>query len=74
MSHLKTRAALQIGKQEDLDVIALDDALNALGQFDAYKAKVVELRFFAAFNFEETAEVLKVSAVTVSRDWSTARA
>jgi len=61
-------------KQKDVDVVALDDALTALAQFDERKAKVVELRFFGGLNFDETAEVLKVSAVTVARDWSTARA
>jgi RNA polymerase sigma factor (TIGR02999 family) len=61
-------------KGKTLDVVALDDALNALAQIDARKAQVVELRFFGGLNFDETAEVLKVSAVTVSRDWSTARA
>jgi RNA polymerase sigma factor (TIGR02999 family) len=65
---------LEQGKGGDLDVIALDDAMKALAQFDPRKAKVVELRFFAGLNFEETAEVLKVSALTVARDWSTARA
>jgi RNA polymerase sigma factor (TIGR02999 family) len=61
-------------KGRDLDVVALDDALKALAQIDARKAQVVELRFFGGLNSEETAEVLKVSAVTVTRDWSTARA
>jgi len=65
---------LEQGKGRDLDVVALDDALKALAQIDARKAQVVELRFFGGLNFEETAEVLEVSAVTVARDWSTARA
>lgn len=65
---------LEQGKGRNLDVIALDDALKALAQIDARKAQVVELRFFGGLNFDETAEVLKVSAVTVARDWSTARA
>jgi RNA polymerase sigma-70 factor (ECF subfamily) len=65
---------LEPGKSRDVDVVALDDALNALAQIDPRKAQVVELRFFGGLNFEETAEVLKVSAVTVGRDWSTARA
>jgi RNA polymerase sigma factor (TIGR02999 family) len=65
---------LEQGKGRNLDVVALDDALKALSQIDARKAQVVELRFFGGLNSEETAEVLKVSAVTVARDWSTARA
>jgi RNA polymerase sigma factor (sigma-70 family) len=55
-------------------VVVLDDALKALAELDPRKAKVVELRFFGGLTFAETAEVLDVSAVTVSRDWSTARA
>jgi RNA polymerase sigma-70 factor (ECF subfamily) len=52
----------------------LDDAIRALAEVDERKAQVVELRFFGGLSVEETAEVLKVSAVTVMRDWSTARA
>jgi RNA polymerase sigma factor (sigma-70 family) len=55
-------------------VVLLDDALKALAELDPRKAKVVELRFFGGLTFAETAEVLDVSPVTVSRDWSTARA
>jgi RNA polymerase sigma factor (TIGR02999 family) len=62
------------GRDGDFDVIALDDALKTLAQIDPRKAQVVELRFFGGLNFEETAEVLKVSAITAQRDWSTARA
>jgi len=62
------------GDQKDVDVVALDDALTALAKFDARKAQVVEMRFFGGLNFDETAEVLKISAATVARDWSTARA
>jgi RNA polymerase sigma-70 factor, ECF subfamily len=61
-------------RKKDVDVVALDDALNALAGIDARKAQVVELRFFGGLNFDETAEVLKVSAATVARDWTTARA
>jgi RNA polymerase sigma factor (TIGR02999 family) len=65
---------LEQGKGRDLDLIALDDALRELAKIDPRKAQVVELRFFGGLNFDETAEVLKVSAITVARDWSTARA
>ena len=50
------------------------DALRALARFDFRKAQVVELRFFGGLSVEESAEVLKVSPITVMRDWSTARA
>jgi len=53
--------------------IALDDALNALAQFDLRKARVIELRFFGGLSVDETAEVLNVSPDTVLRDWRLAR-
>ena len=56
------------------DLVALDDAMKALAEIDPRKEQVVELRFFGGLSVEETAEVLKVSAVTVMRDWSTAKA
>jgi len=56
------------------DFVALDDAMDALAQFDPRKVQVVEMRFFGGLSVEETAEVLKVSPVTVMRDWSTAKA
>jgi RNA polymerase sigma-70 factor, ECF subfamily len=55
------------------ELIALDDALNALAQIDPRKARVIELRFFAGLSVEETAEVLRVSVDTVFRDWRLAR-
>jgi len=60
------------GRPENL--VELDDAMQALAHIDPRKAQVVELRFFGGLSVEETAEVLKVSPVTVMRDWSTARA
>jgi RNA polymerase sigma factor (TIGR02999 family) len=56
------------------DLVALDDALNELARLDARKVQVVEMRFFGGLTAEETAEVLKVSTVTVRRDWSMAKA
>jgi RNA polymerase sigma factor (TIGR02999 family) len=58
----------------DIDLVALDDALTSLSRMDARKGKIVELRFFGGLSVEETAEVLKVSAETVTRDWRLARA
>jgi RNA polymerase sigma factor (TIGR02999 family) len=55
------------------DVVALDDALNALAAFDQRKSQVIELRFFGGLTAEETAEVLKVSPDTVLRDWKLAK-
>jgi len=57
----------------DAQLLDLDDALTALDSFDARKAKVVELRFFGGLTIDEAAEVLKVSADTVARDWDFAK-
>ena len=74
LSHVSLDEAALLSSERDADLIELDEALTALAAIDPRKAKVVELRFFGGLNFEETAEVLDVSPVTVSRDWSTARA
>ncbi len=56
------------------DLVRLDDAMDALARIDARKAQVVEMRFFGGLSVDETAEVLKVSSITVMRDWGTAKA
>ena len=56
------------------DIIALDDALEALAALSPRPSKVIELRFFGGFSVEETAEALGVSVRTVINDWNTARA
>ena len=58
----------------DREIVAIDEALDALAQIDQRKAKVVELRFFGGLSVEETAEVLKLSPQSVMRDWKMARA
>jgi RNA polymerase sigma factor (TIGR02999 family) len=55
------------------DLVALDDALNALARLDPRKVQIIEMRFFGGLSVEETAEVLKVSPATVRRDWSIAK-
>jgi RNA polymerase sigma factor (TIGR02999 family) len=57
-----------------VDLVALEHALTRLGETDARKSKVVELRFFGGLTVDETAEVLQISGETVMRDWSVARA
>jgi RNA polymerase sigma-70 factor, ECF subfamily len=64
---------LQISSAPDPDLVKLDEALNALAEFDSRKAKVVELRFFGGLSERETAEVLGVSPNTVKRDWGLAK-
>ena len=56
------------------NLIAIDDALQALSRVDSRKAQVVELRFFGGMSVEEMAEVLKISPQSVKRDWKLARA
>ena len=63
-----------VSGQRGSELIALDDALNALAMVDPRKARVIELRFFGGLGVEETAAVLKVSPETVLRDWKLARA
>jgi RNA polymerase sigma factor (TIGR02999 family) len=72
--HVSLDEAALVGGQRAADLVALDDAMNALAQLDPRKAQVVDMRFFGGLSVEETAVVLKVSAATVMRDWSTARA
>jgi RNA polymerase sigma factor (TIGR02999 family) len=61
-------------KGQDLDVVALDEALNRLAEIDEQQSRVVELRFFSGLTVEETAEVMQISPATVKRDWSMAKA
>jgi RNA polymerase sigma factor (TIGR02999 family) len=56
------------------ELLAVDDALTRLAEFDPRKAKVIELRFFGGMSVEETAEVLKISPQSVMRDWKLAKA
>jgi len=62
-----------MGGMDDPDLDALDDAMNTLARLDQRKVQVVEMRYFGGLSVEETAEVLKVSTVTVKRDWRAAR-
>jgi RNA polymerase sigma factor (TIGR02999 family) len=58
----------------DRELIAIDGALEELAKMDPRKARVIELRFFGGLSVEETAEVLKISAQSVMRDWKLAKA
>lgn len=63
-----------ISMEKTHELLALDDALKRLALHDERKSKVIELRFFGGLSIEETAEVLKVSQITVMRDWNMAKA
>jgi RNA polymerase sigma-70 factor (ECF subfamily) len=73
VQHVSLDEATIVGGDGDMDLVALDDAMNALARLDPRKVQVVEMRFFGGLSVEETAEVLKVSSVTVKRDWRAAR-
>ncbi|HKX27957.1 MAG TPA: sigma-70 family RNA polymerase sigma factor [Blastocatellia bacterium] len=64
----------RLAEKPDVNLVALDDALQRLEALDPHKSRVVELRYFAGLTIEETAEVLDVSPAKVKRDWSMARA
>lgn len=63
-----------LGDQKDAGIIALDDALNSLAEFDSRKSKIIELRFFGGLTEEETAEALNMTLRTTQREWRLARA
>ena len=71
--HLSLDEAPSVCSEPDANLVALDDALNALASVDERKSKVVELRFFGGLSIEETAEALRVSVETVVRDWRLAK-
>jgi RNA polymerase sigma factor (TIGR02999 family) len=66
--------ALVVSTEPGPDVVALDDALEALSQYDERKSRVIEMRFFGGMSVEETAAVLNVSPATVMGDWRLAKA
>lgn len=61
-------------KKNQVDLIALDDALDGLAALDARQSRIVELRFFGGLSVEDTSHVLGISPATVKREWATARA
>ncbi len=66
--------AMFASRDQAANVMALDDALKTLAKLDSRQSQIVELRFFGGLSIEETAEVLKISAGTVMREWTFARA
>jgi RNA polymerase sigma factor (TIGR02999 family) len=73
--HAPTRGfSGQVDSTPDLELLALDDALKKLANFDERKAHIVELRYFGGQHLEDIARILSVSVGTVKRDWALARA
>jgi RNA polymerase sigma factor (TIGR02999 family) len=66
--------AMAVEQSGEIDVVALNEALERLEKIDPQQSKIVELRFFSGLTVEETAEVLNVSAATVKREWRMAKA
>jgi len=62
------------GPDRDIDLIALDEALNELAEIDPQQARIVELRYFGGCTVEEVAELLQIGKRTVDRDWQAAKA
>jgi RNA polymerase sigma factor (TIGR02999 family) len=67
-------AVLIAATGQNIDLLALDEALTRLAAIDEQQARVVELKYFSGLGIEETAEVLGVSPATVKRDWHMAKA
>jgi RNA polymerase sigma-70 factor (ECF subfamily) len=72
--HVSLSEAMVMPAEKDRELIALNDALTRLEAIDERKSKVVELRYFGGLTVPEVAEVLKVSEITVMRDWAFAKA
>ena len=66
--------AVSFAEEKDLNLLALEEALQNLEKLDARQARIVELRFFGGLSIEETAYVLDVSETTVKREWTFAKA
>jgi RNA polymerase sigma-70 factor (ECF subfamily) len=73
VQHVALEESVVVGSDQEVDLVALDDAMIELSRLDPRKVQVVEMRFFGGLSVEETAEVLKVSTITVKRDWRAAR-
>jgi len=71
---LQLDEAAALPESREVDLVALDEALQELAKLDPQQSRIVELRFFAGLSIEETATVLEISPATVKRDWAMARA
>ena len=67
-------AALAVSNEKNIDLMALDEALNRLSELDERQARIVELRYFSGLSLEETAAALKISRTTTAEDWAMAKA
>ncbi|HKS28171.1 MAG TPA: ECF-type sigma factor [Pyrinomonadaceae bacterium] len=72
--HISLEQAMAVTDEKDSDLLALDEALKDLARIDERKSRIVELRFFGGLSVEETAEVMQVAPITVTREWNKAKA
>ena len=73
-ARIELNEAAIVSPEESKEIVDLHEALERLATLDSRKAQVVELKYFGGLNYDEMAEVLKISPVTVRRDWEFARA
>lgn len=66
--------SMDVPSSSQIEIAALDDALDSLAKLDPQQSRIVELRFFTGLSIQETADVLGISVATVNRDWVVARA
>ncbi len=66
--------AISFSDKPDVDVLAVDESLKKLAEFDPQQSRIVELRFFGGLTIEETAHVVGISPATVKREWAMAKA
>ena len=74
LQRLSITSAETVIKRPEIDLLALNEALDELAEMDPQQGRIVELKFFGGLSIEETAEVLGISHATVERDWKMARA
>ena len=72
--HVSLEEAAAVSVDRSNDLIALDGALQALARYDPRKCQIVELRFFGGLSVNETAEVMRLSPITIIREWNKAKA
>ena len=66
--------AMTVSSERDRDLLALDEALKSLAEIDERKSQIVEMRFFGGLSVDETAEAMRISSITVIREWNKAKA
>jgi RNA polymerase sigma-70 factor (ECF subfamily) len=74
MATLSLNESLAFSPEQSVELVRLDEALRRLSKLDGRQSRIVELRFFGGLSVEETAQLLGISAKTVKRDWSVAKA